>query len=246
MKRVTHSPSVRAGHASSPVDVVLPCLDEADALPWVLGRVPPGWRALVVDNGSADGSADVARSLGATVVAEPRRGFGAACHAGLLAATADVVCFCDCDASLDPALLVPFVREVASGTSDLVLGRRRPAARGAWPPHARAGNLALARMLRRRTGLALHDLGPLRAARRDALLSLRLADRRSGYPLEMVVRASDAGWRVVEHDVPYLPRTGKSKVTGTWRGTWHAVRDMRGVLAEPGPGAGTVGAGGRR
>ncbi|WP_405564075.1 glycosyltransferase family 2 protein [Streptomyces phaeochromogenes] len=214
------------------VDVVLPCLNEAEALPWVLARIPSGWRALVVDNGSTDGSADIARDLGATVVHEPRRGFGAACHAGLTAATAGIVCFCDCDASLDPALLVPFVDEVRGGEADLVLGRRRPQGRGAWPVHARAGNLALALMLRRRTGLRLHDLGPLRAARREALLALDLTDRRSGYPLEMVVRAADAGWHVTEHDVPYLPRSGASKVTGTWRGTWQAVRDMSRVLAE--------------
>ncbi|MET8680995.1 glycosyltransferase family 2 protein [Streptomyces sp. NPDC004647] len=215
------------------VDVVLPCLDEAAALPWVLEQVPDGWRAIVVDNGSADGSPEIARSLGATVVSEPRRGFGAACHAGLLAAEADIVCLCDCDASLDPALLVPFVAHVAAGEADLVLGRRRPQARGAWPVHARAGNLALARMLRRRTGLRLHDLGPIRAARREALLGLGLTDRRSGYPLQMVVRAAEAGWRVREVDVPYLPRAGKSKVTGTWRGTWQAVHDMREVLAAP-------------
>ncbi|MFD4751486.1 glycosyltransferase family 2 protein [Streptomyces sp. NEAU-H3] len=214
------------------VDVVLPCLDEAEALPWVLGRIPPGWRAIVVDNGSRDGSARIAEGLGALVVREPVRGFGAACHAGLRAASADIVCFCDCDASLDPGLLVPFVREVVAGEADLVLGRRRPTARGAWPAHARAGNVALSRLLRRRTGLRLHDLGPLRAARREALLALALTDRRSGYPLQMVVRASDAGWRVREHDVPYLPRAGASKVTGTWRGTWHAVQDMRRVLAE--------------
>ncbi|MFE7764982.1 glycosyltransferase family 2 protein [Streptomyces sp. NPDC057438] len=219
--------------ASSDVDVVLPCLNEAEALPWVLARIPPGWRALVVDNGSTDGSADLARELGATVIHEPRRGFGAACHAGLTAATADIVCFCDCDASLDPSLLAPFVREVADGRADLVLGRRRPQGRGAWPTHARAGNLALARMLCRRTGLRLHDLGPLRAARREPLLALGLTDRRSGYPLQMVVRAADAGWRVTEHDVPYLPRAGASKVTGTWRGTWQAVRDMSRVLNEP-------------
>ncbi|EFG65292.1 glycosyltransferase family 2 protein, partial [Streptomyces sp. SPB074] len=115
------------------VDVVLPCLDEAGALPWVLGRIPPGWRAIVVDNGSADGSARVAERLGAHVVHEPVRGFGAACHAGLRAARADIVCFCDCDASLDPGLLVPFVQEVRAGEADLVLGRRRPVARGAWP-----------------------------------------------------------------------------------------------------------------
>ncbi|MDH2392819.1 glycosyltransferase family 2 protein [Streptomyces sp. HNM0663] len=215
-------------------DVVLPCLDEAEALPWVLERIPAGWRAIVVDNGSTDGSDRIARELGARVVYEGRRGFGAACHAGLQAADADVVCFCDCDASLDPGLLREFVRQVADGESDLVLGRRRPRGRGAWPLHARAGNLALSRMLRRRTGLRLHDLGPLRAARRKDLLSLELTDRRSGYPLQMVVRAADAGWRVAERDVPYLPRAGRSKVTGTWRGTWQAVHDMRAVLAEPG------------
>jgi glycosyltransferase involved in cell wall biosynthesis len=220
------------------VDVVLPCLDEAEALPWVLERIPPGWRAIVVDNGSTDGSDRIARGLGATVVHEERRGFGAACHAGLLAAEAEYVCFCDCDASLDPGLLTGLVRQVAEGNSDLVLGRRRPQGRGAWPPHARAGNLALSRMLRRRTGLRLHDLGPMRAARRDDLLALDLTDRRSGYPLQMVVRAADAGWRVTEVDVPYLPRSGKSKVTGTWRGTWEAVRDMRSVLSERPVGSG--------
>ncbi|MGH4028865.1 glycosyltransferase [Actinomycetota bacterium Odt1-20B] len=219
------------------VDLVLPCLNEAEALPWVLERIPPGWRPLVVDNGSTDGSPDLARELGATVVHEPRRGFGAACHAGLTAATAPIVCFCDCDASLDPGLLVPFVREVQSGQADLVLGRRRPQGRGAWPAHARAGNAALSLMLRRRTGLRLRDLGPLRAARREPLLALGLTDRRSGYPLQMVVRAADAGWRVTEHDVPYLPRSGASKVTGTWRGTWQAVRDMSRVLAEEPDGA---------
>lgn len=226
----TSSPAPKPGPPS--VDVVLPCLDEAAALPWVLERVPPGWRALVVDNGSTDGSDRIAHELGARVVHEERRGFGAACHAGLTAATADIVCFCDCDASLDPADLVPFVREVWSGEADLVLGRRRPRGRGAWPAHARAGNLALSRLLRRRTGLRLRDLGPLRAARREELLALDLTDRRSGYPLQMVVRAADAGWRVTEHDVVYAPRTGASKVTGTWRGTLQAVRDMSRVLQE--------------
>ncbi|MEV7689446.1 glycosyltransferase family 2 protein [Streptomyces bungoensis] len=238
--------AVTTSSAPPDVDVVLPCLNEAGALPWVLARIPAGWRALVVDNGSTDGSADVARALGATVVTEERRGFGAACHAGLLAATADVVCFCDCDASLDPGHLVPFVREIRDGGADLVLGRRRPQGRGAWPVHARAGNLALTRLLRRRTGLRLHDLGPLRAARREPLLGLGLTDRRSGYPLQMVVRAADAGWRVAEHEVPYRPRTGASKVTGTWRGTWQAVRDMSRVLGEPRGAAQPAGTGGAR
>lgn len=214
-------------------DIVLPCLDEAAALPRVLAAIPPGWRAIVVDNGSTDGSAELARSLGATVVRETRRGFGSACQAGLLASEAEFVCFCDCDGSLDPGLLPGFVRRIDDGECDLLLGRRRPQESGAWPLHARAGNAVLARMLRRRTGLRLHDLGPMRAARRADLLALGLTDRRSGYPLQMVVRAADAGLRVTETDVPYLARTGRSKVTGTWLGTWHAVRDMRAVLSEP-------------
>lgn len=213
------------------MDVVLPCLDEAAALPWVLSRIPAGWRPLVVDNGSTDGSAEIARAHGATVVHEPRRGFGAACHAGLLAATADLVCFLDCDASLDPAQLPRVVDPVLQGRADLVLGRRTPTARGAWPLHARLANAELARRLRRRTGADLHDLGPMRAARREALLALAQADRRSGYPLETVLTAAALGFRIAEVPVDYRPRAGRSKVTGTLRGTRQAVGDMRRVLA---------------
>jgi len=213
-------------------DVVLPCLDEAAALPWVLSRLPAGYRAVVADNGSTDGSADVARAYGATVVPARPRGFGAACHAGLLASSPadDVVCFLDADGSLDPRQLPRVADPVLRGEADLVLGRRRPTARGAWPLHARLGNRAVARSVRRRTPYALHDLGPMRACRRSALLALDLRDRRSGYPLEMVVAAARAGWRALEVDVDYLPRTGRSKVTGTVRGTLQAVRDMRAVL----------------
>jgi glycosyltransferase involved in cell wall biosynthesis len=204
------------------IEVILPCLDEAAALPWVLGRMPDRYRALVVDNGSRDGSADVAASYGARVVREDRRGFGAACHAGLLAATGDVVCFMDADASLDPAELPTLVGRLDG--ADLVLGRRRPVGRGAWPVHARVGNAVVARRF------GLRDIGPMRAARREMLLGLGLTDRRSGYPLEMVVRAVRHGWRLAEIDVAYHPRTGRSKVTGTVHGTLQAVRDMRRVL----------------
>ncbi|MCW2620541.1 MAG: NAD-dependent epimerase/dehydratase [Frankiales bacterium] len=215
-------------------DVVLPTLDEAQALPWVLSRMPTGFRAIVADNESTDGSAQVARAHGARVVTASPRGFGAACHAGLLAADDedDLVCFMDADGSLDPADLPLVVGPVLRGEAGLVLGRRRPQGRGAWPPHARLGNQVLARSLRRRTGFALHDLGPMRAVRRSALLGLDLQDRRFGYPLEMVLGAAAAGWTVVEVDVPYLARTGRSKVTGTVGGTVRAVRDMRRVLAE--------------
>lgn len=213
------------------VDVVLPCLNEEGALPYVLGRLPEGYRAIVVDNGSTDDSARLAAELGALVVTETRRGFGAACHAGLSAATAPVVAFCDCDGSFDPRQLPRVADPVLKGKSDLVLGRRRPVAAGAWPPHARIANQVLAFRLRR-TGVQVRDLGPMRAARREALLALGVADRRSGYPLETVLAAARSGWRIDETEVDYAPRTGKSKVTGTVTGTLQAIRDMNRVWRE--------------
>ncbi|KLL09812.1 MULTISPECIES: glycosyltransferase family 2 protein [Protofrankia] len=212
------------------VDVVLPCLDEAEALPWVLDRLPPGYRAVVADNGSRDGSARVARERGAVVVDVPRRGYGAAVRGGLLAAGAEVVCVCDADGSLDPAQLPGLVAELTAGRADLVLGRRRPTSPRAWPPHARLGNAVVAQRLRRR-GVPVHDLGPMRAARREALLGLPIADGRFGYPLELLLRAGQAGWRIIETDVDYRPRVGRSKVTGTPLGTARAVRDMTAALA---------------
>jgi glycosyltransferase involved in cell wall biosynthesis len=213
------------------VDVVLPVLNEREALPQVLRAMPRGYHPIVADNGSDDGSGDVARSLGATVVVEPRRGFGAACYAGLVAATSDVVCFMDCDGSLDPRDLPRVADPVGAGEADMVLAARvlEP---GAMPPHARVANRVLAMELRRRTGLALTDLGPMRAARRQALLDLGIEDRRFGWPLEMVLRAAAAGWRVEETRVAYRAREGRSKVTGTVRGTVRAVRDMRAVFSE--------------
>jgi glycosyltransferase involved in cell wall biosynthesis len=209
-------------------DVVLPVLDERDALPWVLERIPGGYTPIVVDNGSRDGSGALAAQLGARV--EARRGFGAACWAGLTAARADVVCFMDCDASFDPRELPRVADPVAAGRADLVLGARS-AAPGAWPAHARLANAALAWELRRRAGIPLRDLGPMRAARRAELLGLGVEDRRFGWPLEMVLRAAAAGWRIDEVVVGYSPRAGRSKVTGTVRGTVRAVRDMAAALA---------------
>jgi glycosyltransferase involved in cell wall biosynthesis len=209
-------------------DVILPVLDEAAAIPGVLAAMPAGYRPIVVDNGSTDASAALAEEFGAEVVREPQRGFGAACFAGLLAADAEVVCFMDCDGSLDPADLPRVVALLDQGV-DLAIGARR-AERGAWPLHARVANLVLARELRRRTGVGLKDIGPMRAARRQALLDLDLRDRRSGWPLEMVVKAVAAGWAVVDTPVPYAERQGRSKVTGTVRGTIQTIGDMGAIL----------------
>ena len=210
-------------------DVILPVLDEAAAIPQVLAGLPSEFNPIVVDNGSTDGSADVASSLGARVVWEPERGFGAACWTGLRAATADVVCFMDCDGSFDGADLIKVVAPIVAGDADLVMGARR-ATHGSWPLHARLANRLLARELRRRTRIDLTDLGPMRALNRRDLLELGMEDRRFGWPLEMVVRASLAGWRILEVDVRYLPRVGHSKVTGTVKGTARAVQDMARVL----------------
>jgi glycosyltransferase involved in cell wall biosynthesis len=213
------------------VDVVLPCLNEAAALPGVLAAFPPGFRALVVDNGSQDGSPAVAAAHGARVLAEPSPGYGAAVHTGILAATSAVVCVLDADGSLDPAELPRIAAPVLAGAADLAVGRRVPVGAGAWPWHARAGNAVLAALLRRR-GLAVRDIAPIRAFRREALLELDIHDRRFGYPLELLIRAARAEWRVVEFDVAYRPRAAgtKSKVSGSVRGTARAIRDMAGVL----------------
>ncbi len=215
----------------SGVDVVLPCLDEAGALPGVLAGLPTGYRAIVVDNGSADGSPEVAASLGAKVVHEPRRGYGAAVHAGLEAATADIVCFADADGSLDLGDLPRLVTAVRDG-ADLAVGRRVPTGPGVWPWHARAGNVVLALLLRTR-GLPVRDIAPLRAADRRALLGLDVTDRAFGYPLELLIKAQRADWRVREFDVRYGERAKgtKSKVSGSVRGTLRAVRDFGRVLA---------------
>jgi glycosyltransferase involved in cell wall biosynthesis len=215
------------------VDVILPCLNEADALGWILGRMPPGMRPIVVDNGSTDGSAVIAHEHGARVVAAPQRGYGAACHAGLLAARAPVVAVMDADATLDPQQLDRVVAPIIDGAADLVIGCRSPVNAAAFPWPLRLANRELSRRLLRRTGLRIADLGPMRAARREALLALNLRDRRSGYPAETVVRAADAGWRIVEVSVDYLPRRGRSKVTGSPLGAWRAVRDMSAALQTP-------------
>ena len=213
------------------IEVILPVLDEAEAIPHVLAAMPPGFVPLVVDNGSRDGSAGVASRHGARVVREPRCGFGAACFAGLQAARSDVVCFMDCDGSLDPGQLPLVAGPVICGEADLCVGARNPEP-GAWPWHARAGNRVLALELRRRFGFGLTDLGPMRSAGREALLALDLRDRGLGWPLEMVIKAGVAGWTVAEVGVSYRVRAGgRSKVSGSARGTLRALRDMAALIA---------------
>ncbi|MGH3496263.1 MAG: glycosyltransferase family 2 protein [Nocardioidaceae bacterium] len=213
-------------------DVVIPCRDEAAALPGVLARLPEGFAAIVVDNGSADATADVARSLGATVVDEPQAGYGSAVLAGVLASTGTYLAVIDGDGSMDPADLPPLLTLVREGTATMAVGRRMPTGRGVWPWHARAGTAAIAWWLRRGGGLPVHDIAPIRVCRRDDLVALGLGDRRFGYPLELLVRASEAGWTVRELPVAYTERAAgtRSKVSGSVGGTLRAAHDFARVL----------------
>ncbi|CAM3388272.1 glycosyltransferase family 2 protein [Mycobacterium frederiksbergense] len=208
------------------VTVVLPCLNEEQSLPGVLAAIPTGYTALVVDNNSTDRTAEVARAHGAVVVAEPRPGYGSAVHAGVVAAGTPIVAVLDGDGSLDPQELPALVAELGAG-ADMAIGRRRAVPGLRWPWHARLGTAAVCWRLRRRYHLPVHDIAPMRVARRDALLDLGVTDRRSGYPLELLVRAAQADWRVVERDVVYGPRTGgTSKVSGSVRGSAIAALDF--------------------
>jgi glycosyltransferase involved in cell wall biosynthesis len=214
-------------------DLVLPCRDEAAALVDLVPKVPDRFAVVVVDNGSSDGTAEVAARCGARVVAEPTPGYGAAVHTGLAAATREYVAFMDGDGSFDPADLLPLLDEVVSGRADLAVGRRRPVSPGVWPWHARLGNGLVVWWLRRRIGMAAHDIAPIRVCRREALLDLRVQDRRFGYPVELLQKATVAGWRISERNVAYHPRAigTRSKVSGSVRGTTRAARDFWRVLA---------------
>jgi glycosyltransferase involved in cell wall biosynthesis len=214
-------------------DLVLPCKDEAPALRRLLPTVPGTFAVIVVDNGSTDDTAAVARELGARVVTEPRPGYGAAVHAGVEAATAEFLAVMDGDGSFDPHDLLRLLEEVRAGHADLATGRRRPVARGVWPWHARAGNTAVLWWLRRRIHLTVHDIAPMRVCRRADLLALGVQDRRFGYPVELLQRAQRAGWRITEQDIAYHPRAEgtRSKVSGSVRGTLRAARDFARVLS---------------
>ena len=214
-------------------DLVLPCRDEAPALAALLSRVPAEFSVVVVDNGSRDGTAEVAAGLGARVVVEPTPGYGSAVHAGMLAATHDYVAVMDGDGSFDPADLRRLLADVREGRADMSVGRRCPTGRGVWPWHARLGNALIAAWLRRSIGMDAHDIAPMRVCRRQALLDLDLRDRRFGYPVELLQAVTRAGWRITEHDVDYHPRAEgtRSKVSGSVTGTVRTARDFWRVLS---------------
>ena len=216
--------------SSSGVTVIIPCRNEAGSLPDVLAALPVGYRALVVDNGSSDATAEVARAHGATVLFEPRPGYGAAVQAGVEAVSTPLLCVLDGDGSLDPAELPTLVACLLNG-ADLAVGRRVPVAGSGWPLHARLGNAVLAARLRRKFALPVHDIGAVRASRTSTILELAVQDRRSGYPLELLVRAGRAGLRVEEIPVTYRPRTaGSSKVSGSVWGSAVATWDFLKVI----------------
>ena len=212
------------------IDVVIPALNEADALPRVLGEIPARVREIVVvDNGSTDRTAAVAREGGATVVHEPRRGYGQACLTGIgelrrRSPPPEIVVFLDADYSDHPGELVSIVQPIVEGRADFVvgsrvLGRREP---GALLPQARFGNWLAGTLIRWLYGIRVSDLGPFRAIRWPALLALEMCDRDFGWTAEMQVKAARRGLAYHEVAASYRKRIGVSKITGTVGGTLRA------------------------
>ncbi len=204
--------------------LIIPALNEADCLGQMLAEVPVGQlhQVIVVDNGSTDDTAQVARRAGAIVVDEPRRGYGFACAAGAAAAQGDALVFMDGDGSFVPAEMADLLTPITQDEADLVLGARRFQDSGTdvMPPHQRFGNGLFAWLLRRRYGLALRDLGPFRAIRRELLLALDMQEHTYGWPLEMIIKTARAQMRILEVPVSFRPRiAGQSKVGGTLRGS---------------------------
>jgi len=220
------------------VDAVIPALDEAASIGSVLDALPRGLvrRVVVADNGSTDGTPDVARAAGAVVVHEPRRGYGSACLRAIAALAADppdAILFLDGDLSDDPSEAPRLLAPIAEGRADLVIGSRALGERepGALTPQARFGNWLATRLLRAFYGVVWTDLGPFRAIRYSAYRALRMGDPDFGWTVEMQVKAARARLRGVEVPVRYRRRVGKSKISGTLVGTIRAGAKILGVIA---------------
>ena len=216
------------------VAIIIPALNEEDALQGLLHEIPQDaarW-IIVVDNGSSDRTAEVARANGALVVNEPVRGYGRACYKGLLTATelgADILVYIDGDGSDDPADVAMMLDPVRSGAADFVIGSRMTdrAERRAIPPQALLGNWLVSRMIHMLYGIPLHDIGSFRVIRHSALTNLHMSEMTFGWPVEMLVKAAKARYRIVELPIHYRKRShGHSKVAGTFIGSVRAAYYM--------------------
>jgi glycosyltransferase involved in cell wall biosynthesis len=209
------------------VAVVIPALNEAESLPGVLADLPAGVRVIVADNGSTDGTGEVARVAGAEVVHEPRRGYGSAVQAGLRLLASDppdVVVILDADHADRPDRIDDLVAPIRAGRADLVLSDRTGMAEaGALQPPQRFGNRVATALIRWETGHRYRDMGPFRAIRWDALARLRMSDPTWGWNVEMQLKAAKLGLRIVEVPLPYRARkAGESKISGSVRGSLRA------------------------
>jgi len=210
------------------VSVIIPTHNEAEAIGRVLADLPSDLitEVIVVDSKSTDGTPDVARGMGARIIEEPRRGYGRACLTGLAnAKNPDVVVFLDGDYSDRPSDLPTLLAPIAKGRADITLGSRLSGGdnRGALPWHQSFGNRLAASLIRLLYGVQITDLGPFRAGRADVLHALALEEATYGWAVEMILKGALAGYRIVEVPVSYYPRIGKSKISGTVKGTLGAA-----------------------
>src|SRR5246127_1191233 len=206
------------------VSVIIPTHNEAQAIGRVLADLPSHLvtEVIVVDSDSTDGTGDVARKMGAQVIREPRRGYGRACLTGLAnTQNPDVVVFLDGDYSDRPSELPILLAPIIEGGADITLGSRLGGKSnpGALPWHQAFGNRLAAGLIRLLYGVKISDLGPFRAGRADILRGLGLQENTYGWAVEMIVKGAIAGFRIVEVPVSYYPRIGKSKISGTVKGT---------------------------